>query len=154
MLSARQPPLGLSVTSWPLGSLNFALSQFANSLFGDIWDMFCKKLILIWLRYFRYLEKKRYIWRKVKLETFEIYLQTFDWRYFEIFEVFWNESLLWWGICWIFVLYLLVFVWRVICWCHHLKDICHALLKDIKCWYLWKYVVNAILGKIFVHAII
>ena len=88
MLSARQPPLGLSVTSWPLGSLNFTLSQFANSLFGDAWYMFCKKLILIWLRYFRYLEKKKIYLAKGQIgDIWDIFANIW-------LEIFWDI----WGI--------------------------------------------------------
>ena len=133
MLSARQPPLGLSVTSWPLSSLNFTLSQFANSLFGDTRDIFCKKLILVWLKYFRYPEKKnikkyvfgeRSIWRHLRyiykhlIGDILTYLRYIEMSHF-CDVVF--------GIYFVFV----GVFWKVICWCHHLKDIFHAFFKDI-----------------------
>ena len=103
LLWGFQSLLGLSAHST-------SLSRNLQTVFGDIWDMFCKH----WFWYdwdisdIGYL--KRYIWREVNLETFGIYLQTLDWRHFEIFEVFWNESVLWCGIYLIFALYLLVLV--------------------------------------------
>ena len=87
------------------------------------------------------------------METFEIYLQTFDWRHFDKFEVFWNESLLWCGIYLVFVLYLLVFsgklffvviIWKIF-FLHFWKISYDDIFENM--------FVGAILGKIFVDAV-
>ena len=98
--------------------------------------------------------KKRYIWREVNLETFEIYLQTFDWRHFDIFEVYWNESLLWCGIYLVFVLYLLVFSGKLFFVVNIWKIFFMSFWKISNDNIFENMFVDAVLGKIFVNAII